>query len=157
MIKTVKVTEEDARKYYKANESSFKYPEKVRASHILIAADPYQIRENIKAKHKDMSEADLDKAVAEEMQAKLQDAEKVLAQVKKDPTSFKKIARDVSDDKESAKQGGDLGFFASQEMVEPFSKAAFSMKPNTISDNLVKTQYGYHVIMVTDRMAAGKD
>ena len=148
MIKTVKVTEEDARKYYKANESSFKYPEKVRASHILIAADPYQIRENIKAKHKD---------VAEEMQAKLQDAEKVLAQVKKDPTSFKKIARDVSDDKESAKQGGDLGFFASQEMVEPFSKAAFSMKPNTISDNLVKTQYGYHVIMVTDRMAAGKD
>lgn len=157
MIKTVKVTEEDARKYYKANESSFKYPEKVRASHILIAADPYQIRENIKAKHKDMSEADLDKAVAEEMQAKLQDAEKVLAQVKKDPTSFKKIARDVSDDKESAKQGGDLGFFASQEMVEPFSKAAFSMKPNTISDNLVKTQYGYHIIMVTDRMAAGKD
>ncbi len=157
MIKTVKVTEEDARKYYKANESSFKYPEKVRASHILIAADPYQIRENIKAKHKDMSEVDLDKAVAEEMQAKLQDAEKVLAQVKKDPTSFKKIARDVSDDKESAKQGGDLGFFASQEMVEPFSKAAFSMKPNTISDNLVKTQYGYHVIMVTDRMAAGKD
>ena len=157
MIKTVKVTEEDARKYYKANESSFKYPEKVRASHILIAADPYQIRENIKAKHKDMSEADLDKAVAEEMQAKLQDAEKVLAKVKKDPTSFKKIARDVSDDKESAKQGGDLGFFASQEMVEPFSKAAFSMKPNTISDNLVKTQYGYHVIMVTDRMAAGKD
>ena len=157
MIKTVKVSEEDARKYYKANESSFKYPEKVRASHILIAADPYQIRENIKAKHKDMSEADLDKAVAEEMQVKLQDAEKVLAQVKKDPTSFKKIARDVSDDKESAKQGGDLGFFASQEMVEPFSKAAFSMKPNTISDNLVKTQYGYHIIMVTDRMAAGKD
>ena len=157
MIKTVKVTEEDARKYYKANESSFKYPEKVRASHILIAADPYQIRENIKAKHKDMTEADLDKAVAEEMQAKLQDAEKVLAQVKKDPTVFKKIARDVSDDKESAKQGGDLGFFASQEMVEPFSKAAFSMKPNTISDNLVKTQYGYHIIMVTDRMAAGKD
>lgn len=157
MIKTVKVTEEDARKYYKANESSFKYPEKVRASHILIAADPYQIRENIKAKHKDMTEADLDKAVAEEMQAKLKDAEKVLAQVKKDPTAFKKIARDVSDDKESAKQGGDLGFFASQEMVEPFSKAAFSMKPNTISDNLVKTQYGYHIIMVTDRMAAGKD
>ena len=91
MIKTVKVTEEDARKYYKANESSFKYPEKVRASHILIAADPYQIRENIKAKHKDMTEADLDKAVAEEMQAKFKDAEKVLAQVKKDPTAFKKM------------------------------------------------------------------
>lgn len=156
MIKTVKITEDDARRYYKANESSFKYPEKVRASHILIAADEYAIRENLKAKHKDISDADLDKMVAEEMQEKLKDAEKVLAQVKKDPTSFKKIAREISDDKESAKQGGDLGFFASQEMVEPFSKVAFSQKPNTISD-IVKTQYGYHIIMVTDRKAAGKD
>ncbi len=156
MIKTIKITEDDARRYYKANESSFKYPEKVRASHILIAADEYQIRENLKAKHKDMSETELDKLVAEEMQEKLKDAEKVLAQVKKDPTSFKKIAREVSDDKESAKQGGDLGFFASQEMVEPFSQTAFNQKPNTISD-IVKTQYGYHIIMVTDRKAAGKD
>lgn len=156
MIKTIKITEDDARRYYKANESSFKYPEKVRASHILIAADEYQIRENLKAKHKDMSETELDKLVAEEMQEKLKAAEKVLAQVKKDPTSFKKIAREVSDDKESAKQGGDLGFFASQEMVEPFSKTAFNQKPNTISD-IVKTQYGYHIIMVTDRKAAGKD
>ena len=156
MIKTIKITEDDARRYYKANESSFKYPEKVRASHILIAADEYQIRENLKAKHNDMSETELDKLVAEEMQEKLKDAEKVLAQVKKDPTSFKKIAREVSDDKESAKQGGDLGFFASQEMVEPFSKTAFNQKPNTISD-IVKTQYGYHIIMVTDRIAAGKD
>ena len=156
MIKPVKITEEDARRYYKANESSFKYPEKVRASHILIAADEYAIRENLKAKHKDMSDAELDKLVAEEMQTKLKDAEKVLAQVKKDPTSFKKIAREVSDDKESAKNGGDLGFFASQEMVEPFSKVAFSQKPNTISE-IVKTQYGYHIIMVTDRKAAGKD
>ena len=156
MIKTIKITEDDARRYYKANESSFKYPEKVRASHILIAADEYQIREKLKAKHKDMSETELDKLVAEEMQEKLKDAEKVLAQVKKDPTSFKKIAREVSDDKESAKQGGDLGFFASQEMVEPFSKTAFNQKPNTISD-IVKTQYGYHIIMVTDRKAAGKD
>ena len=156
MIKTIKITEDDARRYYKANESSFKYPEKVRASHILIAADEYQIRANLKAKHNDMSETELDKLVAEEMQEKLKDAEKVLAQVKKDPTSFKKIAREVSDDKESAKQGGDLGFFASQEMVEPFSKTAFNQKPNTISD-IVKTQYGYHIIMVTDRKAAGKD
>ncbi len=39
-------------------------------------------------------------------------------------------------------------------MVPEFSKAAFSMKPNTVSDKVVKTQFGYHIIMVTDRAEA---
>jgi len=79
-----------------------------------------------------------------------------LSDVQKDPTSFAKIARENSDDQTTAKQGGDLGFFAIQEMVEPFAKTAFEMKPNTISE-IVKTSYGYHIIMVTDRMEAGQD
>ena len=72
-------------------------------------------------------------------------------------TQFAKLAKDNSDDTTSAVKGGDLGFFAAKEMVPEFSKAAFSMKPNTISDKPVKTQYGYHIIMVTDRAAAGQD
>ena len=40
-------------------------------------------------------------------------------------------------------------------MVPEFSKAAFAMKPNTISETVIKTNYGYHIIKVTDRMEAG--
>ena len=66
------------------------------------------------------------------------------------------MAKENSDDTASAVKGGDLGFFTAKEMVPEFSKAAFSMKPNTISDKPVKTQFGYHIIMVTDRAAAGQ-
>ena len=47
-----------------------------------------------------------------------------------------------------------MGFFGKEQMVPEFANKAFSMKPNTISD-LVATQYGYHIIKVTDRMEAG--
>ena len=48
-----------------------------------------------------------------------------------------------------------MGFFTKEAMVPEFAKAAFSMKPNTISDTIIKTPYGYHIIKVTDRMEAG--
>ena len=66
------------------------------------------------------------------------------------------MAKENSDDTISAKQGGDLGFFAKEEMVEPFAKAAFAMKPNTLSE-IVVTPYGYHIIYVTDRKKAGAE
>jgi parvulin-like peptidyl-prolyl isomerase len=48
-------------------------------------------------------------------------------------------------------QGGDLGWFPrSGSMVEPFAKAAFALQPYQLSD-VVTTQFGYHLIMVTDR------
>lgn len=156
MIEKVEITEKDARKYYNSHIDQFKYPDKVRASHILIAANPYELREAYKAKHKDATDAEVEAVVAQELQEKLSEAEKVLAEVKKNPSSFAKVAREVSDDTGSAQQGGDLGFFSAQEMVEPFSKAAFAQSPNTISE-IVKTPYGYHIIMVVDRKAAGTD
>ena len=94
--------------------------------------------------------------VDKQMAEQLKKAQELLAQVKKDPSTFAKLAKDFSEDTESAKQGGDLGFFAKQEMVESFGDTAFAMKPNTISE-IVKTPYGYHIIMVTDRKAAGQD
>ncbi len=158
MLEKVTVTEADAKKYYNQNLSKFKYPDKVRASHILIAANEEEIKEAIKAdsKNAQITDAELKAMVDKQMAEKLKKANEVLAQVQKNQSEFAKIAKENSEDIESAKQGGDLGFFAQQEMVEPFAKAAFAMKPNTIS-GIVKTPYGYHIIMVTDRKAAGQD
>ncbi len=156
MISKVNITESAAKKFYRENTVKFKYPDKVRASHILITANSDAIKEELKSKNKDLSTEELQKKVNEEMNNRLKRAEEILVKVKNNPQDFAKVAREMSEDTMSAKQGGDLGFFAQQEMVEPFSKAAFSMKPNTIS-NVVKTPYGYHIILVVDRMQAGQE
>lgn len=61
---------------------------------------------------------------------------------------FEDLAKKLSTDKGSGASGGDLGWFKKDDMLPEFSKAAFAMKPNTISQTPVKTQYGYHVIQV---------
>ena len=157
-LEKINVTEADAKKYYNKNIDKFKYPDKVRASHILIAANPEELKELIKTeeKNKDLSNEEVAKLVETQMQEKLKKAQEILAQVKKDPSTFAKVAKENSEDPESAKQGGDLGFFAKEEMVEAFANAAFSQKPDTIGE-IVKTPYGYHIILVTDRKAAGQD
>ncbi len=156
MLSKVNVSEADAKKFYKENLTKFKYPEKVRASHILISANPEEIKEKIIAENKGISEEEVQAQINKEMKIKLEKANKILAEVKKDKTAFAKIARENSDDTVSAKQGGDLGFFGKQEMVEPFAKAAFTQKPNTVGA-IVQTPYGYHIIMVTDRQQAGQE
>lgn len=158
MLQKVSVSDAEAKKFYNENTAKFKFPEKVRASHILIAANPDELKEVIKSapENKGLSESEIKTKMDKELTIKLEKAEKVLTEVRKDPTSFAKFAKENSEDATTAKQGGDLGFFAKQEMVEPFSKAAFTMKPNTISA-IVKSPYGYHIIMVTDRMAAGME
>jgi len=150
----VKISDKDVEKFYKENINEFKYPDKVRASHILIMADENSIRDAIKASDKKLTDAQIDEKVNEEMNKKLEKAQSILAQLKLDPTKFAQLAKENSEDTVSAQQGGDLGFFIYEQMVEPFSKAAFSQKPNVIGD-LVKTDYGYHIIMVTDRQQAG--
>lgn len=157
-LSKVSVSDAEAKKFYKANLNKFKFPDKVRASHILISANPEEIKEKIKSNpaNKKLTDKEIQAKVDKELAIKLEKANKILAEVKKDPSLFAKVAKENSDDTTSAKQGGDLGFFAQQEMVEPFAKAAFIMKPNTIS-GVVKTPYGFHIILVTDRMKAGQE
>ena len=154
-----KVSDAEAKKFYDTNTDKFQHPDRVRASHILISVNPQEITEVIKSdpNNKNLDEAAIKAKVEEEIKAKEAKANQLLAEAKKDMTQFAKLAKENSEDTATASKGGDLGFFAAKEMVPEFSKAAFSMKPNTISDKPVKTQFGYHIIMVTDRAAASTE
>ncbi len=156
---STKVSDAEAKKFYNENIDKFKHPDKVRAAHILISVDSKEIEEVIKSdpNNKNLDEKAIKAKVNEEIKAKEAKANQILAEAKKDPTQFAKLAKENSEDTATANKGGDLGFFAAKEMVPEFAKAAFSMKPNTISNKPVKTQFGYHIIMVTDRSAAGQD
>ncbi|WP_315169297.1 peptidylprolyl isomerase [Metaclostridioides mangenotii] len=129
--KNTKVTESDLKKYYDSHKEEFN-KDQVEASHILI-------------KTVDDSNKELPKAKKEAAKKK---AEEVLKKVK-DGGDFAKLAKEYSQDG-SAESGGSLGFFGKGDMVEPFEKAAFSLKEGEISD-IVETQYGYHIIKVTNK------
>ncbi len=152
------ISDADAKKYYDKNIVKFKHPEEVKVSHILVAANRKDIEDLIKAENegKELSEADLKAKVDAKMKEKREKAEKLLAELKKDPSKFAKLAKENSEDPGSAENGGDLGFFPRGRMVPEFEKAAFSMKPNTVSD-IIQTQYGYHIMLVADRKEAGQD
>ena len=152
------VSDADAKKYYDKHIQRFKYPEQVRASHILVAANRKDLEELVKAENegKELSQADLNAKVDAKIKEKKDKAEKILSEVKKDPSKFAKIAKENSEDPGSAINGGDLGFFPRGRMVAEFEKAAFNLKPNTLSD-VIQTQFGYHIIYVTDRKAAGQE
>ena len=68
-------------------------------------------------------------------------------------SDYAELAKEYSIDG-SASQGGNLGFFPRGRMVKPFEEAAFALEVGEIS-GIVKTDFGYHIIMVTDRQEAG--
>jgi peptidyl-prolyl cis-trans isomerase C len=77
-------------------------------------------------------------------------AKEIREELKAHPDKFADLAREKSTDTTTAPKGGDLGMFGQGRMVPDFERAAFALKPSEISD-VVKTQYGYHIITVTER------
>ena len=151
----IEVSDKECEKFYKENPDKFKNPEMVRASHILVSANAWQIQQDLTLNGKrEIPQEELKAQVEAKMDAKKAEAEKLAKELKADKTKFAEYAKKYSDDPGSAKQGGDLGFFPKEAMVPEFSKVAFEAKPDTVSD-VVKTQFGYHIIYVQDRRAAG--
>lgn len=131
--KNTKITESEMKKYYEENKNNY-VDDEIRASHILIST--VDQKTNKPLSEEKQKEA---KKKADELYGKV-----------KSGSDFAKLAKENSDDKGSAANGGDLGFFSKGQMVPEFEKAAFAMNKGDISD-VVKTQYGYHIIKVTDK------
>ena len=117
-----------AKKFYDENAKEFQEeadkPDQIRASHILIAPEDKTPEADAKAKAK---------------------AEALLKQVKEKPELFEELAKDNSTCRSSAR-GGSLGAFAKGQMVPEFEKATLALKPGEVSAEVVKTQFGYHII-----------
>lgn len=137
--KDLKVTDEDVKNYYDQNlQTKYMHPDQVKASHILFGTMDPKTRKQIP-----------DEAKKEQKKK----AEEVLPEVKKPGADFAALARKYSSCP-SKTEGGDLGFFARDRMVKPFSDAAFGMKVGEIS-GIVESEFGYHIIKVTDTRPAG--
>lgn len=78
-----------------------------------------------------------------------QAAKDIIAQLKKDPKKFEKLAADKSKDPSKAK-GGDLGWSAPGNFVKPFSDAMVALKKGQFTDKPVQSQFGWHVIRLDD-------
>jgi len=69
--------------------------------------------------------------------------------------SFKGLAGEFSDHKESAAKGGELNWFGAGEIISDFSEAAFTLKDTGSYTKPVRTIYGWHIIRLLDRKAPG--
>jgi peptidyl-prolyl cis-trans isomerase C len=134
----LQVSQEEVKKYYDDNPAKFEQPEMVRASHILLGTrDPET--------GKDLPE---DKKAAKHKQAE------ALLKRARAGEDFAKLAKENSEDPGSKDKGGEYEFPRGQ-MVPEFEAAAFSLKTNEISD-IVTTQFGYHIIKLSEKIPAKK-
>lgn len=133
LAREIKVSEDEIKKRYESHADRYREPEQRQASHILIAVAAQASEDQQKAA----------KARAEDL----------LKQVRANPAQFAKLAGQHSDDPGSKTRGGDLGYFGRGTMVKPFEDATFALKPNEVSE-LVRSDFGYHIIQLTGIMAA---
>lgn len=126
----VSVPEEAAKKFYQEHEKDFVVPEQIKVRHILLEAT---------------------KETGAEDRAKARSKAEAALQRLKNGEDFAKVAKEMSEDQNSAGKGGELGIITSGKTnSDEFEKAAFALKQGVISD-VVTTAYGFHIIRVDER------
>jgi peptidyl-prolyl cis-trans isomerase D len=164
----VKVADEELAPYFEAHKDQYRIGEKRKIRYLLVDVDGlrassrptarevqrayndsielYSTPEQVRASHILLKTAGKKE---EEVKAK---AEQILKEVKAGG-DFAALAKKYSEDEGSAKLGGDVDFFAKGRMDPAFEEAAFKLSPGEVSD-IVKSQYGFHIIKVTDKKPA---
>jgi len=131
MRRSIQVSDDQLKVQYQNNIQQYQVPNRVHAEHILFMT--------------------VGKTDAEVDEIK-KNAEDVLRQAKKG-ANFEDLAKKYSEDPGSKEKGGDLGWITQGQTVPEFEKTAFGLDKGQISD-LVKTQYGFHIIKVLDKETA---
>ena len=168
VIGLVRVTDEEVRQFYIDDN------EKVKAKYLLVPVSQF-LQRNIfvsdpeiqayyqahKEDFKSDQSANLDYVVFENKPSEMdeQKTKEKLIEIKKEIEEggdFAELAQEYSDDRASAQQGGDLGWFGKGKMIEAFEKAAFALKPGEMSEP-VKTEFGWHLIKVFDTRENGNE
>jgi len=126
------ISDDELKKLYEDSKTQFQVPNRVHVEHILL-----------------FTTGKTAEAEITEVQKR---AEEVLKELKKGG-KFEDLAKKYSEDKQTKDKGGDLGWLAQGQTVAAFEKAAFSTPKGGISD-VVKTEYGFHIIKVLDRETA---
>lgn len=124
LIAKVTATEEELNDYYQANIASYRTEEQRRAAHILVD-------------------------FADDEQAAAAKAEALLAKVK-NGADFAELAKSESSDTFSAENGGDLDWFGKGVMDPAFEEAAFALEKNGAISEVVRSDFGFHIIKLTD-------
>lgn len=133
LVKPESVSAADVEAEYTKNASRYTSPEMVKASHILVPL--------------------AEKATPEEVK----EAEDKVAAIRKELADGKPFAQvaDAHNGPNAAGPGGELGWIQRGQTVEPFEKAVFALEPGKLSET-VRTPFGLHVILVSEKKAAGK-
>jgi len=128
-------TDAEIQKFYDDNPKYFEEPEQVHAAHIFLKVD---------------------KTASPEQKAEARrKLEGIRADIERQKITFAEAATKNSDDKSSAANSGDLGFFARGQMLPALEDAAFAAKPGTLTP-IVESEYGFHLIKVIEVKPAGK-
>ena len=136
-MKNIKINDNEIKTYYDNRKDEFT-KEEVRASQILISTLD-----------------DNNNVVNQEQKEKLKDKAEDILEKLKNNEDFAILAKEYSDDKNSGKDGGDLGYFSKEDKNIDFTNPVFKLEKDQLSD-IIETEYGYHIVKLTDNKSVTK-